>query len=66
MNAANITAPHRPHDPRKTFVTFAKKYKVDEYAIKRIVGHKIQDITESVYTERGVDWLLEEVNKIDV
>lgn len=55
---------HSPHDPRKTFVTLAKKYKVDEYAIKRIVGHQITDITENVYTERDISWLSEEIEKI--
>lgn len=55
---------HLPHDPRKTFVTYAKKSKMDEYAIKRIVGHKISDVTEAVYTERGLDWLHEELQKI--
>lgn len=56
---------HKPHDPRKTFVTMCKDQNVDEYAIKRIVGHKIEDITEGVYTERKLDWLLEEVKKIE-
>lgn len=56
---------HRPHDGRKTFVTLAKKYKVDEYAIKYIVGHRINDITENVYTERNEEWLIEEVKKIE-
>ena len=55
---------HRPHDPRKQFVTMAKEYNVDEYAIKRIVGHRIADITENIYTERDVKWLISEVNKI--
>lgn len=55
---------HRPHDPRKHFVTMAKKYKVDEYAIKRIVGHAIGDITEKIYTDRPVEWLNEEIEKI--
>lgn len=55
---------HRPHDGRKHFVTLAKKYNVDEFAIKRIVGHKITDITESVYTDRDVSWLIEEMSKI--
>lgn len=41
-----------------------KKSKVDEYAIKYVVGHTIEDITESVYTERDVDWLKEEIEKI--
>lgn len=55
---------HKPHDCRKTFVTLAKKYKVDEYAIKYIVGHSIQDLTERVYTEREISWLKEEIEKI--
>ena len=55
---------HRPHDGRKHFVTMAKKYKLDEYAIKYIVGHKISDITEKVYTQREFEWLKEEMEKI--
>ena len=55
---------HRAHDPRKTFVTLCKKYNVDEYAIKRMVGHNVSDITEAVYTDRDAGWLAEEVAKI--
>jgi integrase len=55
---------HRPHDGRTHFVTFAKKYGVDEYAVKYIVGHKISDITEKVYTKREFEWLKEEIEKI--
>lgn len=55
---------HKPHDGRKTFVTLAKENDMDEYALKRIIGHKISDITERVYTERSVDWLLSEIQKI--
>lgn len=54
----------RPHDCRKYFVTQAKKYHLDEYAIKRIVGHEINDITEKVYTERSNEWLLEQISMI--
>ena len=39
------------------FVTMAKKYNMDEYAIKRLVGHHIKDLTERVYTQRSIDWL---------
>ena len=55
---------HRPHDGRKQFITRAKKSKIDEYALKYIVGHKITDITEKVYTERDIEWLKEEMNKV--
>ena len=60
----HLNPDHRPHDPRKDFVTEAKRYKVDEYALKRIVGHSIKDITERIYTERDVSWLKEEIEKI--
>ena len=62
----SLNESHRPHDPRKQFVTMAKKYGVDEYAIKRIVGHAINDLTESVYTDRDIDWLKAEIEKIRV
>lgn len=65
INELQLDLEHRPHDPRKHFVTMAKKYNVDEYAIKRIVGHNISDITERIYTERDVDWLIDEINKIE-
>ncbi len=55
---------HRPHDGRMQFITQAKKYGVDEYAIKYIVGHAINDITEKVYTKRDVQWLKTEIEKI--
>lgn len=62
----SLNQDHRPHDPRKQFVTMAKKYGVDEYAIKRIVGHSINDLTESVYTDRDIEWLKKEITKIRV
>ena len=55
---------HRPHDPRMHFVTMAKRYGVDEYAIKKIIGHQINDLTEKVYTKRDPEWLKKEIEKI--
>lgn len=55
---------HRPHDCRVRFVTEAKYQNMDEYALKRIVGHSIPDITERVYSKRGIDWLKSEIEKI--
>lgn len=63
-DSLNLNPAHRPHDGRKQFVTMAKKYGVDEYAIKYIVGHKISDITERVYTQREFEWLKQEIEKI--
>ena len=55
---------HKPHETRHTFVTLAKKYNVDEYVLKRIVGHSIKDITEKVYTHRDIENLRQEIEKI--
>ena len=55
---------HTPHDCRVCFITSAKKCGMDEYAIKLIVGHAIEDVTERVYTKRDFDWLKEEMQKI--
>lgn len=60
----NISRDHSLHDGRVTFVTLAKESGVDEYAIKRIVGHSIADLTERVYTRRTFAWLKEEIEKI--
>lgn len=60
----DLNPEHKPHDPRKQFVTMCKAKGVNEFAIKRIVGHTITDITESVYTVRDPKWLREELNKL--
>ena len=60
----NLNSKHRPHDPRKTFITMGKKAGMDEYALKEMVGHSVQDITESTYTVRDLEWLREDIEKI--
>lgn len=55
---------HKPHDARHTFITLAKLCQVDEYIIKLIVGHKIADITENIYTHRDFDLIKIEIEKI--
>lgn len=65
VEGLGLNPDHRAHDGRTHFVTQAKKYNVDEYAIKYIVGHSINDITEKVYTKRDVKWLEEEIHKIE-
>ena len=61
----NLNPEHRAHDPRKQFITMAKRYNLDEYAIKYIAGHRISDITERIYTDRTVQWLKDEMEKIE-
>lgn len=60
----SLNPAHKGHDGRKTFVTMAKMAKMDEYAIKRIVGHHIDDLTERIYTERSLEWLKSEIEKL--
>ena len=55
---------HRCHDGRVQFTTMAKEANMNEYAIKYIVGHAIEDITEETYTRRKPEWLMEEMLKI--
>lgn len=55
-----------PHCARHTFITKAKSREIgmNEYVVKAIVGHKIKDITEAVYTHRTIQDLKEEMSKI--
>jgi integrase len=65
MTALELDQRHRPHDPRKTFITLAKESDVNEHVIKLLVGHSDKDITESTYTERSVANLRKEIEKIN-
>ena len=60
----HLNPDHKPHDPRKTFVTMAKKADMNEWIIKRIVGHALADVTEASYTERTIEELYDEICKI--
>lgn len=55
---------HARHDTRHTFITKAKSCNMDEYILKLIVGHAIDDITEKVYTHRTIEQLKAEMEKI--
>ena len=62
MTAVGMT--HNPHETRHTFITQAKYCNVNEYILKKIIGHEISDITESVYTHRNIETYKEEIAKI--
>ncbi len=55
---------HTPHETRHTFITLGKASGVDEYCLKLIVGHAIEDITEKIYTHRTLSQLRTEIEKI--
>lgn len=55
---------HNSHDCRETFATCAKDSNIDKFIVKRILGHKIADVTEAVYTKRNAAELKQEMDKI--
>ncbi len=63
MNSLSLKN-HRPHDTRHTCVSLLTEAGVDERIIKKIVGHKGQGVTETVYTHLELPVKLEAVNKI--
>ena len=53
--------------PRKichTFITLAKEAEMNEYCLKLIIGHDINDVTERIYTHRTTKNLRTEIEKI--
>ncbi len=55
---------HRPHDTRHTCVSLLTEKEVDDRFIKKIVGHKGQGVTETVYTHIELPIKLDAINSI--
>lgn len=64
MSDLDLGEGHKPHDTRVTFVSKAKEAGCDEYIIKKVIGHHIDDMTERLYTKRSTKDLSSEVEKI--
>jgi integrase len=60
----NLRMEHLPHDCRHTFKTLSKKYKLDEFWVNRIMGHKAKDKMDDVYAHNDITLMLAEVNKL--
>lgn len=56
---------HTSHECRHTFISVATVCKLNQVMLKKIAGHKTQDVTESVYTHVYVKALLEEIEKFN-
>ena len=52
------------HDARNTFATLGKEASMKPTAVKKIMGHKMKDLTDDVYTHESVEYLLNEIKKI--
>lgn len=55
---------HTMHDTRVTFASLCQNSHVDIYVRKKVLGHKMNDITFDVYTNESKNILFEEINKI--
>lgn len=55
---------HTPHDTRHTFSALCERYGVAENDRKRMLGHALPDITNSVYGHRTIYDLREQIEKI--
>lgn len=62
----DLNMKHTPYDCRHTFSTLAELYKLDIFCVKRIMGHKSNDLTKDVYTHTLINRLYDEIQKIKV
>lgn len=53
-----------PHSGRHTFATLANEFELNEYLVKKILGHSAKDLTKDVYTHVSNQRLIDETNKI--
>lgn len=56
---------HHPADARHTFITCAKERNMNDYILKMVVGHVIDDVTEKTYTHRQIRQLCQAVAELD-
>lgn len=61
---SQLNMDHIPHEVRHTFITLAKEADMNEYCLKLIIGHDVNDVTERVYTHRTLESLRTEIEKI--
>lgn len=57
---------HTPHDCRHTFSALCERYGVKDNDRKRMLGHALGDVTNSVYGHRTVEDLRTEIEKISI
>ena len=59
-----LKASHTMHDTRQTFASLCQLSNVDIYVRKKVLGHKLNDITFDIYTNASKNKLWTEINKI--
>ena len=55
---------HTCYDTRHTFTTAWKKQELNQFILKRIMGHKETDVTERFYTHRDIENIRAEMDKL--
>lgn len=55
---------HVPYDTRHTFSTLAEAFELDNFVLKKIFGHKFNDLTKDNYTHTNIVKAFKEVQKI--
>lgn len=67
LDRLKLSANHiEPYDTRYTFSTLAKTFHVETSAHKKIMGHSCKDITDDIYTHEPIEYLYEEIKKIQI
>lgn len=64
MNKLGIK--HTLHDTRHTCASLMKEYQCDDLYKKLILGHRVEDLTDRVYTHVEIARLILEINKIKI
>lgn len=57
---------HTLHDTRHTCASLTKEYECDDLYRKLILGHRIESLTDRVYTHVEIARLVAEINKIQI
>ena len=57
---------HTLHDTRHTFASLTKEYGCDDLYRKLMMGHRVESLTDRVYTHVEIARLVLEVNKIEI
>lgn len=60
----DLNMEHSQYDTRHTFATLCNEFQLNDYLIKKIIGHSCKDLTKDVYTHANIERLVSEVNKL--